>query len=35
VLGEALQGEDLEAGDADLEVGEAEELGEGVGEVGA
>jgi len=34
-LGEALKGQDLEARDADFEVGEAEEVGDGVGEVGA
>ena len=34
-LGENFQGQDLEAGDADFEIGEAEEVGEGVGEVGA
>ena len=30
-----FQGQDLEAGDADFQAGEAEELGDGVGEVGA
>jgi hypothetical protein len=34
-VGEAFQGQDLEAGDAHFQVGEAEELGDGVGEVGA
>ena len=34
-VGEAFQGQDLEAGDADFKVGDAEELGDGAGEVGA
>jgi hypothetical protein len=34
-VGEALQGQDLEAGDAHFQVGQAQELGDGVGEVGA
>jgi hypothetical protein len=33
--GEAFQGQDLEAGDAHFQAGQAEELGDGVGEVGA
>ncbi len=33
--GETFQGEDLDAGDADFQVGEAEELGDGAGQVGA
>jgi len=32
-VGEAFQGQDLEAGDAHFQVGQAEELGDGVGEV--
>ncbi len=31
-FGEAFQGQDLEAGDAHFQVGQAEELGDGVGE---
>jgi hypothetical protein len=34
-MGQAFQGEDLETGDADLQVGEAEELGDGAGEIDA
>ena len=34
-VGEAFQGQDLETGDAHFQVGQAEELGDGVGEVGA
>ncbi len=34
-VGEAFQGQDLEVGDAHFQVGQAEELGDGVGEVGA
>jgi hypothetical protein len=34
-VGEAFQGQDIEAGDAHFQVGQAEELGDGVGEVGA
>lgn len=34
-LGEARQGQDLEAGDEDFEMGEADEVGDGVGEIGA
>ncbi len=33
-VGEAFQGQDLEARDAHFQVGQAEELGDGVGEVG-
>jgi hypothetical protein len=33
--GEAFQGQDLEAGDAHFQAGEAEELGDGAGEAGA
>ena len=34
-VGEAFQGQDLESGDAHFQVGQAKELGDGVGEVGA
>ena len=34
-IGEAFQGQDLEAGYAHFQVGQAWELGDGVGEVGA
>jgi len=34
-VGEAFQGQDLEAGDAHFQVGQVKELGDGVGEVGA
>jgi len=34
-VGEAFQGQDLEAGDPHFQVGQAEEFGDGAGEVGA